>query len=146
MKNREWHQQSHNDFNKLSFWPGTVTEVQNFLILNNTGLIVAVGKLAYSCQKGRLLRFFFNRDGWRHQNGWIFGTFPKGGGGFRSASFKVCLVLIFLNTIVEKTYPESWNYSSCYKFHAQKALFKVPKICNINFWIEDEPPSLNHQV
>ena len=115
----EWHQQSHKtihvhrfdkhvDFNKLSFWPGTVTELQNFLILNNTGLIVAVGKLAYSCQKGRLLRFFFNRDGWRHQNGWIFGTFPKGG-GFRSASFKVCLVLIFLNTIVEKTYPEPWN-------------------------------------
>ena len=28
---------------------------------------------------------------------------------FRSASFKVCLVLIFLNTIVEKTYPEPWN-------------------------------------
>ena len=22
----------------------------------------------------------------------------------------------------------------------QKALFKVPKICNINFWIENEPP------
>ena len=53
----EWHQQSHKtihvhrfdkhvDFNKLSFWPGTVTEVQNFLILNNTGLIVAVGKLS----------------------------------------------------------------------------------------------------
>ena len=53
----EWHQQSHKtihvhrfdkhvDFNKLSFWPETVTEVQNFLILNNTGLIVAVGKLS----------------------------------------------------------------------------------------------------
>ena len=28
------------------------------------------------------------------------------GGGFRSVFFKVCLVLIFLNTIVEKTYPE----------------------------------------
>ena len=27
-----------------------------------------------------------------------------------------------------------------YQFHAQKALFKVPKICNINFWIENEPP------
>ena len=50
----EWHQQSHKtihvhrfdkhvDFNKLM---GTVTEVQNFLILNNTGLIVAVGKLS----------------------------------------------------------------------------------------------------
>ena len=27
-----------------------------------------------------------------------------------------------------------------YQFHAQKALFKVPKICNINFWIENDPP------
>ena len=31
--------------------------------------------------------------------------------GFRSASFKVCRVLIFLNTIVEQTYPELRNYS-----------------------------------
>ena len=30
--------------------------------------------------------------------------------GFRSASFKVCLVLILLNTIVEQTYHEPWNY------------------------------------
>ena len=31
-----------------------------------------------------------------------------------------------------------------YQFHAQKALFKVPKICNINFWIENAtlPPAL----
>ena len=29
-----------------------------------------------------------------------------------------------------------------YHFHAQKAPFKVPKICNINFWIEDDPPPL----
>ena len=27
-----------------------------------------------------------------------------------------------------------------YHFHAQKALFKVPKICNINFWIENDLP------
>ena len=26
------------------------------------------------------------------------------------AFFKVCLVFIFLNTIVEKAYPEPWNY------------------------------------
>ena len=26
------------------------------------------------------------------------------------------------------------------QFPAQKALFKVPKICNINFWIENDPP------
>ena len=30
-----------------------------------------------------------------------------------------------------------------YQFHAQKALFKVPKICNINFWIENDPPFWN---
>ena len=41
--------------------------------------------------------------------------------------FKVCLVLIFLNSIVEKTYPE---ITLLYQLHAQKALFKVPKICN----------------
>ena len=28
------------------------------------------------------------------------------------------------------------------QFHAQKALFKVPKICNINFWIGNAPPPL----
>ena len=27
-----------------------------------------------------------------------------------------------------------------YQFHDQKALFKVPKISNINFWIENDPP------
>ena len=26
------------------------------------------------------------------------------------------------------------------QFHAQKALLKVPKICNKNFWIENDPP------
>ena len=31
-----------------------------------------------------------------------------------------------------------------YQFHDQKALFKVPKICNINFWIENDPPPLLH--
>ena len=40
---------------------------------------------------------------------------------------KVCLVLIFLNSIVEKTYPE---ITLLYQLDAQKALFKVPKICN----------------
>ena len=27
-----------------------------------------------------------------------------------------------------------------YQVHAKKALFKVPKIYNINFWIENDPP------
>ena len=29
------------------------------------------------------------------------------------------------------------------QFHAQKALFKVPKICHINFWIENDPTPLD---
>ena len=63
----------------------------------------------------------------------------KGRGGFRSALFKVCLVLIFLNRIVEKhtLNPEITLWD---QFHAHKALLKVPKICNINFWIENDPP------
>ena len=28
------------------------------------------------------------------------------------------------------------------QFPAQKALFKVPKVCNINFWIGNDPPPL----
>ena len=47
---------------------------------------------------------------------------------------------MFLNTII-KTYPEPWNYYFFYQFHDQKALFKVPKICNINFGIENDPPT-----
>ena len=53
------------------------------------------------------------------------------------AFFKVCLVLIFLNTIVEKTYLEITILN---QIHDRKALFEVPKICNINFWIENDPP------
>ena len=37
------------------------------------------------------------------------------------------IVSVNINTIVEKTYPEPWNYSSFYQFHAQKALFDVTK-------------------
>ena len=38
-----------------------------------------------------------------------------------------------------------------YQFHAQKALFNVPKICNTNFWIKNDPPPFgtipkNHPV
>ena len=42
------------------------------------------------------------------------------------------IVSVNINTIVEKTYPEPWNYSSFYQFHA---LFQVPKICNI--WLKN---------
>ena len=43
------------------------------------------------------------------------------------AFFKVCLVLIFLNTIVEKTYPESWIYSFCINFMLKKPFAKFSK-------------------
>ena len=45
--------------------------------------------------------------------------------GFGSAFFKVCLVLIFLNTIVEK-HTLNPEITLLYQFHAQKYLFKVP--------------------
>ena len=31
-----------------------------------------------------------------------------------------------------------------YQFHDQKAQVKAPKICNINFWIENDSPPLWH--
>ena len=29
-----------------------------------------------------------------------------------------------------------------FRFHAQKAPFEIPKIRNLNFWIENDPPPL----
>ena len=49
------------------------------------------------------------------------------------------LVLVVLNTIVEK-YTLNPEITLLNQFHAQKVLFKVPKICNIIFWIENAPP------
>ena len=57
------------------------------------------------------------------------------------AFFKVCLVLIFLNTIVEK-HTLNPEITLLYQFHAHKALLKVPKTCNINLWIEKGGPPL----
>ena len=54
------------------------------------------------------------------------------------AFFKVYLVLIFVYTIVEK-HSLNPEITLLYKCHAQKALFKIPKICNINFWVENDP-------
>ena len=54
-------------------------------------------------------------------------------------AFKVWIVLIFLNTMVEK-HTLNPEITLLYQFHAQKALLKVPKICNINFLIENDPP------
>ena len=43
------------------------------------------------------------REGSLYQNGLLLGSLPKGRGGeFRTAFFKMYLVLIFINTIVEK--------------------------------------------
>ena len=39
-----------------------------------------------------------------------------------------------------KNIPWTLNLLLLYQIHAQKALFKVPKICNIIFWIENDPP------
>ena len=49
------------------------------------------------------------------------------------------LFWIFSIHLLKKIYPEPWNYSFT-QFHAQKALLKVSKICNIHFWIENDPP------
>ena len=67
------------------------------------------------------------RDGWRHQNGWIFGTSPKGV-GFRCAFFKVCLVLISHNAIVENTHPESWNVTLLHPWWQQNSLSACPGV------------------
>ena len=45
---------------------------------------------------------------------------------------KTTSVLMMLN-------PENTLLNQC---HAPKALFKVPKICNLDFWIEITPPPL----
>ena len=58
----------------------------------------------------------------------------------KGVSFKVCLVLIFINTIVEKKHILNPEINLLYQFHAQKALFTVPKNCKINIWIENAPP------
>ena len=60
-------------------------------------------------------------------------TFMQGGMRARQyemhayAFFKVCLVLIFLNTIVEKTFPEPWIYSFCINFMLKKPCAKFSK-------------------
>ena len=53
------------------------------------------------------------------------------------AFFKVCLALIFR----EKTHTLNPEITILYQFHNQKALSKVPRVCNINFWIENDPPT-----
>ena len=55
------------------------------------------------------------------------------------AFFKVCLVLIFLNAIVLKKHTLNPEITILFQIHDQKALFIVSKICNIIFWIENDP-------
>ena len=58
------------------------------------------------------------------------------------AFFKVCRVLIFLNKIVEKKHILNPEINLLYQFHAQKAMFKVPKACNIIFGLKMTHPPL----
>ena len=51
------------------------------------------------------------------------------------------IVSVNINTIVEeKNIPETLKLLFFLSISCSKALFKVPKICNINFWIENHPP------
>ena len=46
----------------------------------------------------------------------------------------------------ESRIQKNYEITLLYRFHAQKALFKVPKICNIIFWIEIDPPPLREAI
>ena len=47
----------------------------------------------------------------------------------------------FFNAIVKK-HTLNPEITLLYQFHAQKVLFKVSKICNIDFWIKNDTPPL----
>ena len=49
---------------------------------------------------------------------------------------------VFFSIQLLKKHTLNPEITTLYQFHAQKALFKVPKICNIDFWIENYPPPL----
>ena len=58
-----------------------------------------------------------------------------------SMKYEVCLVLIWFSSIqLLKKHTLNPEMTLLYQSHAQKALFKASKICNINFWIENDPP------
>ena len=40
-----------------------------------------------------------------------------------------------------KKHTLNYEITLLYQFHAQKANYLVPKICNIDFWIENDTPS-----
>ena len=83
-----------------------------------------------------MLQFLYNGYGciyaWRYggQIVWIICTwFPEIG-----------TILVFLNTIVENTYPEPWNVSFL-SISCSKSPVSISKICNTNIWIENDPPT-----
>ena len=41
-----------------------------------------------------------------------------------------------------KKHTLNYEITLLYQFHAQKANYLVPKICKIDFWIENDPPPL----
>ena len=65
------------------------------------------------------------RDRVCHQNGWIFGTWWVGGVGGGGGLFKMWLVLIFLNTIVEK-HTLKWPF--CINFMLKKPCLNVQNL------------------
>ena len=65
-------------------------------------------------------------DCYDFQGGWGDSEVPS------SKCVLIVIVIVILNIIVEKAY--TLNPEILHQFSAQKALFKVPKICNINFW------------
>ena len=73
-------------------------------------------------------------DCYDFQGGWGDSEVPS------SKCVLIVIVIVILNIIVEKAY--TLNPEILHQFSAQKALFKVPKICHINFWIENDPPPL----
>ena len=71
------------------------------------------------------------KEGWRHQKDEFFEHFQiRGAWGVRSALFNVCLDLIFSIQLLKK-HGLNPEITILYQFHDQKALFEVPKICNI---------------
>ena len=51
------------------------------------------------------------------------------------------VIQLWYDTKVEK-HTLNPEFTLLYQVHAQKPLFKAPKICNINFWIENDAPPL----
>ena len=77
----------------------------------------AITVLVFPTTENTKKRFFFMQGGMRARQYEMHAY----------AFFKVCLVLIFLNTIVEKTFSEPWIYSFCINFMLKKPCAKFSK-------------------